>query len=667
MAFSENALERLTRVAPELAKKVISFYDMTDEVPEGTGLSVGAFILKIGSTEVYIPVIANGGTVYPIDSIFVKGENRFIPITKGAIQKVLAAGQEQIGTPSKIPALVTKNPSIQEMVEPPRTGKYSYAGSMLPEAMTQLSPEGKTWFINKIAAESALMKNIHNLGVNVYEMQEALTKSAEMIPTRTGSRNFTNDHEALRTHAPVRVVTEPEEGLEDTVIQDILRHGYGIVGQPAYPRMVVEYSRSTEGFTKIPAACQGKAYEVVFKDGKNKIGIVPEMIRTQGLGILPNTPEPEKQHEDFIIFEDGSYSTSHDTVIRQVPRDSIMVIKNLIDAGAFTELSSVVPGHKIMVVTPKGFAGPMEVNNLVVSPSGTRISSYGSCGYFDRIDEVFISPNVDGQALLDGRSLYVTPGCKALILNCCASPDVETDLNRAITRYENSASNLVKEAHTLDFDGVEFHMDGSPVGTIDKIAKVLAVDCGLDAVTTKHFIKRAQENSRVILQMSKKAEINGVGPEDNSGHIFKDGYAPTEDCDIPEYGDKVNQEYGRADSGRVNRNTTLRKQASHFNVELIKEAAATKDPQVIEASIMSELLKDPAMGETISSYLPIIDEALDKLGRSILLLRVNNESMLDKVSPEEYSSLVAALRNTYKLLGENKITLEQLVTDGGEQ
>ena len=49
MSFNEMALERLARTAPELTRFVISFNDMTDELPEGGAIQVGVFVLRQGS------------------------------------------------------------------------------------------------------------------------------------------------------------------------------------------------------------------------------------------------------------------------------------------------------------------------------------------------------------------------------------------------------------------------------------------------------------------------------------------------------------------------------------------------------------------------------------------------------------------------------------------
>ena len=95
----------------------------------------------------------------------------------------------------------------------------------------------------------------------------------------------------------------------------------------------------------------------------------------------------------------------------------------------------------------------------------------------------------------------------------------------------------------------------------------------------------------------------------------------------------------------------------------IRKATDTKDKQVVEATIMSELLSDPDMYETIGEYLPDILQAVDKMGRILFLARLKSDKLSDDMDPEALSDLITAIRNTYRSLGENCVRLEQLSRD----
>lgn len=664
MAFTDTALERFTRTAPELTRFIITFYDMTDELPEDSGINVGVIILAIGAEQYYVPVVATGNTVYPIDSIYSQSTGKFSPLTKKTYEGILLSGQSTLGKPSTIPTTVNKNPSVQELVEPPKTGKQVYAGTLLPEAVCQMSQEGKKWFMEKISSEQALMRRVHACGVDVRALYDSLaesfSKTAEVIAI-----SLVNDHEALDTDAPLRVVENLEPGLEEEMIQQILQQGYTIVGNHPVSRVAMEYSKTAEGLTFLSSGVPGNAYEVMMSDGTSAFGFVPDPIRRVA---LPDRKVPvgrscpaEPGTSTCLVMEDGTiHEDIGSIVIKSTPRSYEQILKHMVEFNKFKSLADLVKEDKFLVVTPSGFSPLCTLRSSSWASTGGTLNVWGS----ENLDSIFISPNVNGAVWKD-RTLYCSPACVALLVERGKYDSIikpAKNINEVLFKSEMSAGNLVKEAHILSFDGVEFAYDGRVIGGMAKIAKVLAVDEGLDPHQVSHFIKRAQEDRRIVMKMSKKAEINSVGMEDNEfphdvGQLVD---PPSELCEVPDHGIQIPRDDGKALSERK---YLVYKGHPVMSTDIIKEAAVTGDSQIVEASVMSEILKDPAMGETISSYLPIIEEAIDKLGRILLLLRVKNTEMLERMSPEGYSALTAALRNTYRMLGENKLTLEQMVAN----
>jgi hypothetical protein len=72
MEFSELAIQKLLQLFPELSSLILTFKDITDEVPslEDTDISIGVFILETGGKYFYLPILAKGESIQPLDSIF---------------------------------------------------------------------------------------------------------------------------------------------------------------------------------------------------------------------------------------------------------------------------------------------------------------------------------------------------------------------------------------------------------------------------------------------------------------------------------------------------------------------------------------------------------------------------------------------------------------------
>ena len=640
MSFTDIAFERLSKAAPELSGLVVSFQDMSDETDESSKIKVGAFILNSSGSLFYIPVIAKGTNAYPMDCIFSEEEKRFFPMSKLGIEKVKASAKENVGQGAKVPKNVVANPSVRRLVEPPRTGKYVYASSGLNEFLTQIPDDSKEAMLNKIAEDQDLTKGLNKVGFDVRELVASLQPIQKQAETEVAPE--------------VQVVTQGE-GLDDEVIQMILDQGYAIVGEHREPRVAVELGNQNQTFTTLRSAQPGQAYEVVMKDGLTRLGFVPKGLQAQGLGAGPEqSPSPVgmKPYEGkgnhnvadtdrLFIMENGDYAYTDKAVIKANPRDYIEAVKNVVDSGSYMDIDNIDPGMdaftKIMLVTAEGCAGPFTVDSKTTNTeTGTTIQvSKAGCEQ----QTIHVLPNMKGNVAIEGKDIYVSPSAKAIKLKKDCRCDIEMDLNTAVTKSE-SVGEILKEAMTINYDGIEYAVDGHTVGNEVALAEELAVNQGLSKEATEHFIKKAKEESKVKLQLTKQAAKEAV---------------PTP---IPDYGQEVPED-------RQSINESKKKQSLRV-ADSIKKSMGTRDRNAIEQTIISEFLQDPNMYETIDSYLPEVNDSVDRLGRAILLLRINSDQISDDMESEDLSNMMTSLRNTFKMLGDNAIKLGHLTSNARE-
>ena len=83
----------------------------------------------------------------------------------------------------------------------------------------------------------------------------------------------------------------------------------------------------------------------------------------------------------------------------------------------------------------------------------------------------------------------------------------------------------------------------------------------------------------------------------------------------------------------------------------------------MEATLISEMLQNPDLAGSIKEYLPEIRQAVDKLGRTLFLMRINTHKLNESVDAEALNNLFTATRNAYRILGENCVTLENLAAN----
>lgn len=614
MNFSQMALEKLNAASPGLSKYVIAFKDMSSELQDSDGVEVGVFIMRNGGSLFYVPVISRGGVTFPIDSIYLADRKAFFPLTKKTLEQIQSSQNANVGMAARIPQGAVKNPDMKDLVVPPRTGKFMYASDgRMGELIAMAHPEIRKDLADVIEKTAELYDLL-----DVPALKESLLSNEELT---------------FQSMEKVARVLFDGDGLPNEAIQDILEKGYHIAGEHEQTRVVVESNGATH-FTTLAAGEPGHAYTAEGIGGLE----VP-------IAVLPQSDLDIQGKRILILGEAGVFSyTDPGIVIHQQERPYEPFIKTL-------EASEYLAGE--------AFA-------LVEQGQNDHLVFFDGCGYFvfranggpaimdgDTITmkgnllggpraNIIVTPGMHGlmhvQQLEDGsKNIYLNASCKVYTgFSPAFGGTFERSLSSAMVRHEHRTMMVLPEYHTMTYHNGEFAIDGRAVGGRGPAAKVLVETLKLQPGDSERLLKSAQENRKVEMHMSKEAaEASQVTP-------------------VVEYGQKLAPE--RQISGN-NRERSLGME------DRVRAAAKTKDKSVIEASIISELLNDPDMFGTVSEYLPDIGQAVDRLGRTLFLARVNSNKLSESLDPEALSNMLTNLRSAYANLGESYVKLEQIAAN----
>lgn len=618
MLFNDLAYERLSRTAPDLLGYVVSFIDLTQDIPETYGVKLGVFVVNTGGSVFYIPVISKGGTLYPIDSIFDSANSQFFPLTPKLIEKIVHSNEMNIGKGVRMPGNVITNPSVRQLIEPPRTGKYAYA-SQMSEVMAIAPDMVKKAFAQKLASDINLARGLRDLGFDVADMLATLNtrvKVAEEAPVNVG----------------VRVITEGEN-LPDAVIQQIIERGYGFIGHNPAPTFITEYDARNDGYTNLSNAQPGNVYEVVMIDGSTKVGFVPPRMRGTNAVDLGNEKSVsgmypvfeqmrEKGASNLVIFDDGSYTTHPNPVIRATTLGTMQdILYAMADNQMVVDIDDIINSDKVMMITPTAWVGPLDIHQIYRSEAGVTLKVCDGIIHY--------LPNMHGDLDIQGKNIYVGPRTAFLRLKGYSSKDVETDPVAASRKRNDIIMNLMAPMK-IGYDGLEYSINHQVVGDEAALARSLVEARGISKVAFENIVDKLTPNTGIEVYMSKEANI--MNNQLNDIDSYGDEIPPGEDNVLPQEGDK--------------------------NFNAVQTAVGTGDKSIVESTIIAEFINDPNMMETVSTYLPIIKEALDKLGRTIFLVRLNVNNLSDSIEPEYLSNLMISLRNTYKMLGDSYMKLE---------
>lgn len=609
MALLDISYNKLTQVAPDLTKFIVSFKDMSDELATDKDIELGAFILDINGSRYFIPVMNQAGAIFPIDSIYSASLECFLPITKDMVSKILNEVQIEMGktVSPRITQKIDKNPSVYEFVVPPKTanaGKVASASTKLTESLARM-PE----MYKKAMTESLLddLSFARALG-GMFDIQEIISalKHQPIVEKRHV------------LEMPAVQVIEGGESLPHEAIQDILNDGFAILGTPKTTRIATVTEESTIGttiFTKISAIKDLAPCSLVKKSGElaNAVklpGCLGCLVDGQVAGFL------SPQHEALVAIPIESTQNVYREAVSALP--TIMPASLCSDSDILVEYQGVplaVGVHNVMLET-SGF----------ISFSSTNVN--GTRSTFNCYPSYKGSPTVEGGRVILGMPTFykTSRGYDA---------EFENNVNIAQIAKDMRDNALLPEHRDVAYNTGEFYVNGASVGNTPAFVRLMVVHEGLSPDKTRELVKAAKKAKKVKLRMSASMSKE-AGTAEEASSVGRQ---------MPD-----DQPVVSGDPAKFNKNT-------------FQQALETQDREVAESVIITELLQDPNMYDTIGTYLPEIGSTMDKIGRILFLTRLNSGSMSDMLGYNSTTEMLNSLRNVYRLLGDNYVKLERLANN----
>lgn len=612
MEFSDIALAKLLQTLPELGPLILTFQDVSEELSDESGIQVGVFVLRSGSDLFYIPVVSKSENVYPIDSVFFDNRKKFFPLTKKTINMILSSSQIEQGKATKIPNTVTQNPSVQELLTPPRTGKYAYAStSRLTDFLASMPDHLKQATFEKFAAEKSVYDELDKM-FSLKAIFDVLK------PAQKGAAAVVNQ-------APISIAQGATPTLDSEAISNVLSKGYAVVGLNPNPRVALSVQDFNNAGTaqEISEVDGDRDYELAFSHGPSREAFIPRLHKL-------NTAKT------VAIFTNGDYAVRDRFITVGERLDRKKVLTRLFNYNPPILLRDVNNGDSIMIAATSGkFLGPFNVNKVVLNHLGVEVKVSGMYGGSrGTIDNICGYSNFKGVAELDSGTLYVPHTSIVIRLGKNVTHELDSSVNNAAKRRQFETLQYLGSELNLGYDGVEYSLNGRPVGGVPKVMEILVVKEGIDPVQAESFVKQAQETKFTKIYLTKKAS-GDYAPTDASSQ----GQIPSDSPDL-----KPNGAY----------NPNL--------VQSVQQTLPLQDGQITENAIISELLQVPDMFEQIAEYLPDIEEATDKLGRILFMSRVHIHKLAETTDAESVFAFLAQLKAVYRMLGDNLVKLQELTT-----
>ena len=148
--FSEMAYNVLLSKFPDIVQDVVTFKILDTDLDKGMG--VGAFVLMHGAQPLYIPVVMSDNNLKPIELVYHKGLDIFLPLSKAWLEEINKTALGALGAGVKTPQSLYTDVDIRNVVVPPITGRFSYA-AWEPIILADVARVINKGTLEKIAAE----------------------------------------------------------------------------------------------------------------------------------------------------------------------------------------------------------------------------------------------------------------------------------------------------------------------------------------------------------------------------------------------------------------------------------------------------------------------------------------------------------------------------------
>ena len=123
--LTQMAYSVLVNKLPNVSGDVATFKILDSDPEEGSG--VGAFVVLRRGQTIYIPVIMAENQIKPLDVLYFKDLNIFLPLSKEWLEELDKMSLGELGRGVQAPETLSTDVDIRNTVVPPTTGRYSYA------------------------------------------------------------------------------------------------------------------------------------------------------------------------------------------------------------------------------------------------------------------------------------------------------------------------------------------------------------------------------------------------------------------------------------------------------------------------------------------------------------------------------------------------------------
>ena len=670
--FAQLAFSFLEDKAPKLKNYLLGFEII--EKDETYTKMIGTFILQIGGNFLFIPVFYRNGRLKPLELLYLKNEEAFVPLNNEYINFLLKYPARRIGDLIDKQDLFFARPNLGTFIDYPATGRFVSASvkPKIEEFFLRCKNSTKFAFLNAIKKNALLLEKMTKLGrlplikacaPSPIPAKKADAKIEIILPSAPASikrKLYDSDREALSQNEII--VKDVRKENETSVLYNVQylkklqnppKSGcYYVISKEGLfkPCLVLVYPKSfishhseetvlvidlkTLDYTDSFLRDVWVKDTLAFRDNKELIGKAVAF-------------EDVKSNKGYVALDETFSATMPFYVTNKFKNsDGLWVLSGCDPASYKSNLRWF--SAETVIQKPLAYAEKPQNNqkNIVqdISDKLTKDTPFPTEKHYAQY-QIIISPVKDSRLALLGDSLVVPVHFRFLPLgNYINFLGTLADITFGL--YRKGMEELLVRC-----DGSEYilSLNGNGLPALDKLA-------ALKTLLTKYNI-RGDEAKRLL------KEAFDIRPEAVRRFIKRALFEPL----LLQYPETRLEYKGQAYGAPLplGRGENIYRGPSEgypreLNLDLAYQAAQLGDKPVFDASILSVFAMLEDERDTIKSYLPDLQVAVDRLGRILFFLWSKIEKFRDDFTPSQLLEFETLVRNVFKSLGNIVITVKNL-------
>ena len=598
-AFQDHAFNALRAKASNILPYTVTFKVFDVDVDNGNAF--GSFAVSYGNELVYSPVVMTGGSVTSCEMVYLREEDRFVPLQDKYIEDIVNKNNSVTGRVMEKDVRVedTRN-MFRNIVRPPASSNVVLAGARMD--ISELPNHAKAQVAEYLSNNPELMRKI-----------------GEYYPVRAlGEKLAATEPEKAKTE------TKPVRKLEDMPAQEVAHlpakdkknlKERGWIAEDT-PETVETFGGELENrFEEHPTSWHDK--KVYYAEVLCNTGLVFTIKSVLIIG-------------DQLISKEGARYDAGKNIVTQVYRPANKADLSIFGFVKANGIHSNKKSGRVLILVP------MKAGSWECADKPYAYNNEFSCVKLDNGDYRITTGNT--------KPFFVTSAIKFGAVDTALS---ENALFKFIENNTPQTANLVTSMQAL------FDLIRSRGITL----KVKRSGVGIDITNTKtQRTKSFNTEGKAAAYLNdefnmSERQILGTLNRPKTFVITKFAADMMQPQPMPAAPAQPMQQPQPQPQPQImpQGNTTV--PAQPFNPSAINTFATMQDPEMLDAGILTSFAGDPDVKALLVDYLPDFINIMDRIGRVILLFNVKRKELEQYYRVDRINELLQNCRKIFKMVG----------------